>query len=86
VGTPESEKMCRQNLAACRLMVFVQTNPFRTQDAQYSREQTVQLPVATVDTGKIVRAARLGLNATWRAPARLLLRRTACGRAVRPAP
>ena len=27
-------------------MVFVQTNPFRTQDAQYAREQTVRLPVA----------------------------------------
>jgi DNA polymerase V len=61
-----AEKMRRQNLAVGRLMVFVQTNPFRTQDAQYAREQTVRLPVATADTGKIVRAARLGLNAIWR--------------------
>jgi DNA polymerase V len=61
-----AEKMRRQNLAVGRLMVFVQTNPFRAQDAQYAREQTVQLPVATADTGKIVRAARLGLNAIWR--------------------
>jgi DNA polymerase V len=61
-----AEKMRRQNLAVGRLMVFVQTNPFRTQDAQYSREQAVQLPVATADTGKIVRAAQLGLNAIWR--------------------
>src|SRR3984957_12102069 len=60
-----AEKMRRQNLAVGRLMVFVQTNPFRTQDAQYAREQTVRLPVATADTGKIVRAARLGLNAIW---------------------
>src|ERR1700733_1795007 len=59
-------KMRRQNLAVGRLMVFVQTNPFRTRDAQYAREQTVRLPVATADTGKIVRAARLGLNAIWR--------------------
>jgi DNA polymerase V len=61
-----AEKMRRQNLTVGRLMVFVQTNPFRTQDAQYAREQTVRLPVATADTGKIVRAARLGLNAIWR--------------------
>jgi DNA polymerase V len=61
-----AEKMRRQNLTVGRLMVFVQTNPFRTQDAQYAREQTVRLPVATADTGKIVRASRLGLNAIWR--------------------
>src|ERR1700683_2764945 len=32
-----AEKMRRQNLAAGRLMVFVQTNPFRPRDAQYAR-------------------------------------------------
>jgi DNA polymerase V len=47
-----AEKMRRQNLTVGRLMVFVQTNPFRTQDAQYAREQSVRLPVATADTGK----------------------------------
>ena len=61
-----AEKMRRQNLAITRLMVFVQTNPFRIQDAQYAGVQTVRLPVATADTGKIIRAARLGLNAIWR--------------------
>jgi DNA polymerase V len=61
-----AEKMRRQNLAVGRLMVFLQTNPFRTQDAQYAREQTVRLPIATADTGKIVRASWLGLNAIWR--------------------
>ena len=65
-ATRAAEKMRRQNLAVGRLMVFVQTNVFRPQDAQYSREQMVRLPVATADTGKIVRAARLGLNAIWR--------------------
>jgi DNA polymerase V len=61
-----AEKMRRQNLAAGQLMVFVQTNPFRPQDAQYAREQTVQLPVASADTGTITSAAQRGLNAIWR--------------------
>jgi DNA polymerase V len=61
-----AEKMRRQSLAAGRLMVFVQTNPFRPQDPQYAREQTVQLPVASADTGKITSAAERGLNAIWR--------------------
>jgi hypothetical protein len=38
-------------------VVFVMTNRFRPQDAQYSREQTVNLPVATADTGKLIAAA-----------------------------
>ena len=32
-------------------MVFVMTNRFRPQDAQYALEQAVQLGVATADTG-----------------------------------
>lgn len=61
-----AEKMRRQNLAAGRLMVFVQINPFRPQDPQYAREQTVQLPVAGADTGIITSAAQRGLNVIWR--------------------
>jgi len=61
-----AEKMRRQNLAAGRITVFVQTNPFRPQDAQYAREQTVQLPVASADTGTITKAAMRGLDAIWR--------------------
>ena len=47
-------------------MVFVQTNPFRPQDAQYARERMVQLPVASADTGTIITAAQRGLGAIWR--------------------
>jgi DNA polymerase V len=65
-ATRAAEKMRRQNLAAGRLMVFVQTNPFRPQDAQYARERMVALPVATGDTGKIIGAAQRGLAAIWR--------------------
>ncbi len=61
-----AEKLRRQSLAAGRLTVFVMTNPFRPQDAQYSREQVVRLPVATADTGKLIAAAERGLAAIWR--------------------
>jgi DNA polymerase V len=65
-ATRAAEKMRRQNLAAGRVMVFVQTNPFRPQDAQYSGERMVSLPVATAETGRIISAAHRGLNAIWR--------------------
>jgi len=65
-ATRAAEKLRRQHLAAGRLMVFVQTNPFRPQDPQYASERMVQLPVATSDTGKIISAAQRGLGAIWR--------------------
>jgi DNA polymerase V len=65
-ATRAAEKMRRQSLAAGRVMVFVQTNPFRPQDAQYAREQMVSLPVATANTGAIIGAAQRGLAAIWR--------------------
>jgi DNA polymerase V len=60
-----AEKMRRQQLAAGRLMVFVQTNAFRPQDSQYARERMVTLPIATADTGTIIAAAQRGLAAIW---------------------
>jgi DNA polymerase V len=47
-------------------MVFVQTNPFRPQDAQYARERIITLPVATADTGIIIVAAHRALGTIWR--------------------
>ena len=61
-----AEKLRRQNLAAARLVVFVMTNRFRPQDPQYNREQTVELPVASSDTGRLVAAAEHGLAKIWR--------------------
>jgi DNA polymerase V len=61
-----AEKMRRQGLAASSLMVFVETNGFRPQDAQYYASQTVTLPSASADTAKIIRAALSGLAAIWR--------------------
>ena len=65
-ATRAAEKMRRQQLAAGRVMVFVQTNPFRPQDAQYARERMLALPVATADTGTIIGAAHHALGAIWR--------------------
>jgi len=61
-----AEKLRRQQLACGRLVVFVMTNRFRPQDAQYAREQAVQLPVATADTAKLIAAAHRGLAVLWR--------------------
>jgi DNA polymerase V len=61
-----TEKLRRQSLAAGMVMVFVQTNRFRTQDRQYAASKTVGLPVASSDTRVIVRAALLALDRLWR--------------------
>ena len=61
-----AEKMRRQNLATASLQVFVETNRFRADEAQYFATQPVQLPVATADTGKLTSAALRGLAAIWR--------------------
>jgi len=61
-----TEKMRRQNLATANLIVFVETNPFRTQDKQYRASQSIQLPVASSDTGRITAAALRALEAIWK--------------------
>ncbi|KTR06460.1 DNA polymerase V subunit UmuC [Aureimonas ureilytica] len=61
-----AEKMRRQGLVTASITVFVNTNRFREQDAQYYATQTVRLPVATADTGKLIRAALHGLKCIWR--------------------
>lgn len=59
-------KMRRQGLATAHLSVFLQTNPFREQDAQYMASRGVTLPVATADTAQLIAAARSALGAIWR--------------------
>ena len=61
-----AEKLRRQHLAAGRLAVFIHTDKHRPQDRQHLAEQAVALPVATADTGRLNRAALLGLDAIWR--------------------
>ena len=57
-----AEKLRGQDLAAGRMVVFVQTNHFRPQDPQYHGTQPVRLPVATADTGKLI-APRAAVSA-----------------------
>ena len=61
-----AEKLRRQGLAASIVMVFVTTNPFRTQDRQYEASRSIGLPVASADTTVLVKAALCALNRLWR--------------------
>lgn len=61
-----AEKMRRQGLVTASIGVFVNTNRFREQDAQYYSSQTVRLAIATADTAKLIRAALYGLSRIWR--------------------
>lgn len=61
-----AKKMRRQNLATASLIVFVETNEFRPQDAQYHNSKLIHLPVATADTAKLIGSAVRGLRAIWR--------------------
>jgi DNA polymerase V len=46
--------------------VFIQTNPFREQDKQYSNSITVPLPNASSDTRLLIRATLFGLRHIYR--------------------
>ena len=61
-----AEKMRRQNLTTSNMQVFVHTNRFRVHDAQHFATQSVQLPVATADTGKLTSATLRGVAAIWK--------------------
>ncbi|MGV1905063.1 Y-family DNA polymerase [Agrobacterium cavarae] len=61
-----AEKLRRQDLVTPALQVFVNTNRFRAEDAQYYAQHTVHLPVATADTSRLIRAALHGLDCIWK--------------------
>jgi Domain of unknown function (DUF4113)/impB/mucB/samB family C-terminal domain len=61
-----AEKLRRQHLATAHLMVFMETNRFKPEDAQHYAARPVHLPVATSDSGKLIAAALAGLAAIWR--------------------
>lgn len=44
------------------ISIFIHTNPFRSQDKQYSRSINLEFPVATADTTAIVKYALKGLD------------------------
>ncbi|SFM61186.1 Y-family DNA polymerase [Nitrosomonas communis] len=57
-----AEKLRRQKSTCNAIQVFIQTNPFREQDKQYSNCITVPLPNASSDTRILIRAALFGLK------------------------
>lgn len=61
-----AEKLRQQGSAAGRVGVWIQTNIFREQDAQYTPHRSVALPVATDDTATITAWAMAVLEAIWR--------------------
>ncbi|HTW53386.1 MAG TPA: Y-family DNA polymerase [Stellaceae bacterium] len=61
-----AEKLRRQHLATASLMVFIETNRFKPDDAQHYAAWPVRLPVATSDSARLIGAALAGLAAIWR--------------------
>ena len=61
-----AEKLRSQSSICNAIQVFIQTNPFREQDKQYSNCITVPLPNASSDTRLLVRTALFGLNRIYR--------------------
>jgi DNA polymerase V len=61
-----AEKMRRQRLATAHLVVFLETNPFKPADPQYTAAKAIRLPVATADTGKLVQAAIAALGLLYK--------------------
>ncbi|BCT69546.1 Y-family DNA polymerase [Nitrosospira sp. NRS527] len=61
-----AEKLRRQRSMCEAVQVFIETNPFREQDPQYSNSITVPLPNPSCDTRLLVRAALFGLKKIYR--------------------
>jgi DNA polymerase V len=61
-----AEKLRQQGSAAGRVAVWIQTNVFRPQDAQYTPMRSVALPGATDDTATIAAWAMAVLRMVWR--------------------
>lgn len=59
-------KLRKQNSCAGTIHVLIQTNIHRTQDKQYSRSVTLQLPVASNSTSEIIHYALKGLDIIYR--------------------
>ncbi len=59
-------KLRMQHSCASTINILIQTNVHRTQDKQYSRSVTLQIPVATNSTGKIISFALKGLDIIYK--------------------
>lgn len=61
-----AEKLRGQGSLSSAVQVYLQTNPFRPDEAQYCPALSVPLPYASADSRLIVRAALAGLAAIYR--------------------
>jgi len=61
-----AEKLRGECQKAAALTVFVRTNPFKSQEPQYSRSLSTQLPTPTDDTRDLIHAASGLLRRIWR--------------------
>lgn len=59
-------KLRSEQQAASAIQIFVQTNAHRSNEPQYFRSLTIQLPVATNSTNELIRHARQGFEAIYR--------------------
>ncbi len=64
--TRAAEKLRAQDSVCSGIHVFVQTNPFRQQDRQYSNGVTITLEQASGDTRQLVAAALKSLGTLYR--------------------
>lgn len=65
--TRAAEKMRRQGLATPAIIVMLNTNRHKPDQAQYYATRHVKLTIATADTGRLIRAALWGLKGIYRA-------------------
>lgn len=60
-----AEKLRKQHSYACVLTVFIHTNPFATNQAQYYNQTLMQLSVPTNDTTELINYALRGLKSIF---------------------
>lgn len=61
-----AEKLRRQKSCANMILVFVNTNPFRTDLIQYARHVFIPLPVASSSSSELIHYALLGLQTIFK--------------------
>jgi len=61
-----AEKLRKQHSYAGVIMVFLQTNPFATNQPQYSNQVVIPLQVPTSDTTELINQALRGLKSIFR--------------------
>ena len=61
-----AEKLRKQKSLASVIMVFIHTNPFATNQPQYSNQTIIQLPVPSSDSTEIISFALAGLKTIYK--------------------